>query len=182
MQPVTLVLVGASGVGKTELTKLLVERRDFRRYPTLTTRALRPGEINGQDYEHVTPASYETERLAGQLFNDIEIGGCRYGIQHHLLTRPHQDQRLVLQLVHEWALRLRDAYDGVAVVLIKAPSEAEQRRRLQLRGDDDATIVRRMSEPVVQRPPETGCDLVLVNETGQLEATYQQLVEFLERR
>jgi guanylate kinase len=66
MQPVTLVLVGASGVGKTELTKLLVERRDFRRYPTLTTRALRPGEINGQDYEHVTPASYETERAAVQ--------------------------------------------------------------------------------------------------------------------
>jgi guanylate kinase len=55
-----LVLSGPSGAGVTTLSRLLIERtQGLRMSVAMTTRAMRPGEVDGRDYLFVDEARFE---------------------------------------------------------------------------------------------------------------------------
>ena len=73
------VLSGCSGVGKsTVLTQVMASRNDLRFSVSATTRAPRPGEVDGESYYFVTKEKFE-EMIAGGEFLEYEIGraSCR---------------------------------------------------------------------------------------------------------
>lgn len=76
------ILAGPSGSGKTTLANALVERSGsrMRRALTCTTRAPRPGERPGVDYRFVEPEEFEALRAAGELLEETEYKGNRYGV------------------------------------------------------------------------------------------------------
>ena len=172
-----VIFVGGSGTGKSTLTEVLVQRYGYVRIRTLSTNVARYGNDN-PDYQGLSEDDYEVVRARGGLYNDIVVDGWRYGIQSDFLDGAN-GRPVVLHLVHEWALKVKADFLGMAVILLQAPSVAEQRRRLLLRGDDPQRVDQRLGNVVVQSPPVDGCDLVLVNETGALEATLSKLVVFL---
>ena len=49
-----LVLVGPSASGKTEATKLLIEKYNLKKLVTYTTRKIRVNEVNGKDYHFIS--------------------------------------------------------------------------------------------------------------------------------
>jgi guanylate kinase len=54
------VLSGPSGAGVTTLSRLLIERtQGLRMSVSMTTRAMRPGEVDGRDYLFVDEARFE---------------------------------------------------------------------------------------------------------------------------
>jgi len=58
MSGLVLLIAGPSGSGKTTLIRGLVNRIPFlTRAITATTRLPRPGEVSGEDYHFVSPAS-----------------------------------------------------------------------------------------------------------------------------
>ncbi len=66
--PVLLVLAGPAGSGKSTLCDRLVkEIPDFARVVTTTTRAPRPGEVDGVHYHFLTPEQFD-EKLAANAF------------------------------------------------------------------------------------------------------------------
>ena len=66
--PVLLVLAGPAGSGKSTLCdRLVAEDPSFSRVITTTTRAPRPGEINGVHYHFFTPAEFD-RRVANDEF------------------------------------------------------------------------------------------------------------------
>lgn len=54
-----LVLLGASGTGKSTIEKKLVEQYNFEKIISFTTRTMRPNEINGRDYYFVSNTEFE---------------------------------------------------------------------------------------------------------------------------
>jgi guanylate kinase len=149
-----IVLVGPSGVGKTTLcSRLSTARPGLERIVTSTTRAPRPGEIDGVDYLFMSDAQFD-ERLAAGDFLEWALvhGKHRYGTLRSAVADRLEHSSLVGILDVQGARSLRDAstrdprLNGRLVeVFIAADSIDTLRERLEVRGEmGQAEIDRRM--------------------------------------
>ena len=66
-----IVLLGASGSGKSTIENYLVEHYEFNKIISVTTRQIRNNEINGRDYYFVTNKEFD-EMLAENQFAEYE--------------------------------------------------------------------------------------------------------------
>ena len=73
---VLLVIAGPSGVGKGTVVRKLLERDpSIWLSVSATTRAPRPGEVDGVDYRFLTPDEFEALRDAGGFLEWFEVYG-----------------------------------------------------------------------------------------------------------
>uniref|UniRef100_A0A383W3Y2 Guanylate kinase-like domain-containing protein n=1 Tax=Tetradesmus obliquus TaxID=3088 RepID=A0A383W3Y2_TETOB len=80
-QPRVVVISGPSGVGKDAVIKRLQELRpDLYFVVTATSRAMRPGEVEGKDYFFVSKATFESWIASGQLLEHALVYGEYKGI------------------------------------------------------------------------------------------------------
>lgn len=86
---ILFVLSAPSGGGKSTLLKLLKPFGDHLYSVSCTTRAPRPGEIDGSDYHFLSKSAFENEIAADNLLEWAEVHGNYYGtrkssVLHHL--------------------------------------------------------------------------------------------------
>ena len=146
----TLYIVSApSGAGKTSL---LNEVR--RRLPELTvavshtTRAARPGEVDGEHYHFVSNTEF-TKMVDDSLFLEYAgVFGNFYGTSKKVvddLLSAGKD--VVLEIDWQGARQVRNHYSAAVSIFIIPPSVEELENRLRDRGQDaDDIIARRMAE------------------------------------
>ena len=80
MTPRIVILSAPSGGGKTTITRaLLLERSDVGYSVSATTRAPRPGEVDGVAYHFVTRAEFERRVAAGDFLEWATYAGHLYG-------------------------------------------------------------------------------------------------------
>jgi guanylate kinase len=99
--PVLLVLAGPAGSGKSTLCDRLVdENASFSRVITTTTRAPRPGEINGVHYHFFTPKEFDEKIAAGAFLEWAWVhGDRRYGTLKSSVLEPlAQGHNLVMSV------------------------------------------------------------------------------------
>jgi guanylate kinase len=139
------VITGPSGVGKGTLIRGLLARiPELELSVSATTRAPRPGEVDGVDYHFLTPQEFERRVHAGEFVEHADYSGNRYGT-----LRPELDRRLaagipvVLEIEVQGARQVRTAMPEAVQVFIAPPSRQALRERLQGRGTDDAEEVER---------------------------------------
>src|SRR5205085_11554989 len=74
------VLSSPSGAGKTTLSRMLIDRvGGLQMSVSATTRAMRPGEVNGRDYLFVDKATFEAMAKRGELLEWAVVFDNRYG-------------------------------------------------------------------------------------------------------
>src|SRR5215470_731737 len=74
------VLSSPSGAGKTTLSRLLIERMPgLKMSVSATTRAMRPGEVDGRDYLFVDKARFEAMVKGDELLEWATVFDHRYG-------------------------------------------------------------------------------------------------------
>lgn len=74
---VLLVLAGPAGSGKSTLCdRLVAEDPSFSRVITTTTRAPRPGEVNGVHYHFFAPDEFERRVAAGEFLEWAQVHGA----------------------------------------------------------------------------------------------------------
>ena len=82
------VITGPSGVGKGTLIRGLRERLpELELSVSATTRAPRPGEVDGVDYYFLTDAEFEKRVQSGQFVEHAGYAGRRYGTLREELAR-----------------------------------------------------------------------------------------------
>lgn len=146
----TLFIVSApSGAGKSTLVNaLLACEPGIALSVSHTTRAPRPGDINGKHYHFVDRATFEREIAAGAFLEHAEVFGNLYGTSlasvRAQLAAGHD---VLLEIDWQGAAQVRAAVPGCVSIFILPPSRAELERRLRARAsDDEATIERRLAE------------------------------------
>lgn len=147
------VISAPSGAGKTSLTHALIERlaghgRPARFSVSYTTRAARPGEIDGHDYHFVSVAEFEQMIAEGAFLEHARVFDRYYGTSaeetERWLARGHD---VVLDIDWQGARQVRERAPGVVTIFIRPPSRTELERRLRTRAsDDEAQIARRLAE------------------------------------
>ena len=148
-QGLLVVLSGPSGVGKGTVVNAAMRgtaetARRIRRSVSVTTRAPRPGEVDGVDYFFRTPEEFTRLAEAGGLLEWAAYLDHRYGT-----PREWVDQQLaggydvVLEIEVKGALRVRERRAEAVLIYMLPPSWEELRRRLAGRESDDEETQRR---------------------------------------
>jgi len=127
------VVTGPSGAGKGTLIKGLLDRvQGLEVAVSATTRAQRPGEVDGREYRFLADDEFTRRAESGELLEWVEyVSGRRYGTLRSEIDRiAGEGQVCVLELELEGALRVQDEVPGSVTVFIAADvSELERRLR-----------------------------------------------------
>ena len=137
------VITGPSGVGKGTLIRGLRERvPELELSVSATTRAPRPGEVDGVDYVFLDPAEFERRVQAGEFVEHARYSGNRYGtLRPELERRMAAGRPVVLEIEVQGARQVRAAMPEAVQVFIAPPAEAALRTRLVTRGTDSPEAV-----------------------------------------
>jgi len=139
----TLFVVSApSGAGKTTLcreARLVIP--DLAYSVSATTRAPRPGEVNGVDFRFVS------EREFRSMLEWATVHGNLYGTPSKPLEAALATGKdVLLDIDTQGAAQLRQRYREAVLIFIVAPSMAELEQRLRERGADaERDIARRLA-------------------------------------
>ena len=130
------VISGASGVGKsTVLSKVMQQREDLRFSVSATTRAPRPGEVDGVSYYFVSKETFE-EMIRKDDFLEYDAHMDNYyGTPKSQLQEKLETGSVILDIEPNGAFNVRKQWPEAVLIFIAPPSMEELERRLRGRGD-----------------------------------------------
>ncbi len=135
------VVTGPSGAGKgTLIHELLARMPELETTVSMTTRAQRPGEVDGREYHFRSESQFQRLVDDGGFLEWVEyVSGNKYGTPRSELDRIGADGRVpVLELETEGALRVKHEVWPRAVTIFIAAPVAELERRLRERATESA--------------------------------------------
>jgi guanylate kinase len=169
-----LVVSGPSGSGKTTLCRRLADSGEVRYSISCTTRAPRPGEMDGRDYHFLTRGEFERRLAAGDFVEHAEVHGNLYGsLKSEVLTRLAAGEDVVMDIDVQGAEQVRNCPDSdirraFVDLFVMPPSEGELLARLSGRGtDSQETISLRMTNALEEMSHWRKYTYVLLSSTRE---------------
>jgi guanylate kinase len=177
-----LIISSPSGAGKSTLSGRLRHWDPTIRFSvSATTRAPRPGEVDGREYHFCSRDEFEEIVAKGEMLEHAEVFGEHYGSPGKPVEKAMANGHDTLfdidwqggQQIGNSALS-----EHVVSVFILPPSMPELERRLMARGQDDtATIARRMAKSQAEISHWGEYDYVLIN--NDIDKTAADLIAIL---
>ena len=132
------VVSGPSGAGKGTLIKGALEcTPDLAVAVSVTTRAQRPGEVDGREYHFMSRAEFARLVAEGAFLEHAEFAGNRYGTLNSELDRiMGMGRSVILEIELQGARNVRRERPECVSVFIEPPSLEELARRLRERATD----------------------------------------------
>ena len=146
-----LVISGPSGTGKgTLIEKLMKEDPSLVFSVSATTRAPRPGEIDGVHYHFVSNEKYDELVAEGAFVEYATVHGNRYGtLRSEVYARLERGENVVLDIDVQGALNVIASEKEKVSIFILPPSMKELRARLTGRGTEtEEAVERRLANAV----------------------------------
>ncbi len=174
---VLLIVASPSGAGKTSLCRrLMADHKNLELSVSMTTRGIRPGEVDGRDYHFVSHEEFHRLVAADAFLEWADVHGNCYGSPRAPVDRALAEGRDVLfDIDWQGARDVAETCPGDAVrVFILPPSLAELRRRLVTRSQDAEDVIeRRVANAKGEIEHCDDFDYVLVNE--DFDGSYSEL-------
>ena len=173
---IALVLCAPSGTGKTTLTKrLLADNPSFAFSISCTTRAPRPGEVDGKDYRFLSRETFLALRDKGHFAEWAEVHGNFYGTPLGAsLDMLDSGRDMLFDIDVQGAAQLKITLPQAYFVFILPPSRAALEARLRGRGSEtEESIARRMANARSELLEAAWFDAWIVNDS--VEEAYQDL-------
>ncbi|MBV1918856.1 MAG: guanylate kinase [Sphingomonadaceae bacterium] len=139
-----LVLSSPSGAGKTTISrKLLDADQQIRMSVSVTTRPMRPGEVDGKDYHFTTREEFDRMVEAGEFLEYAEVFGNHYGTPRAQIEQGLESgQDFLFDIDWQGTQTLRQEMgDDVVPVFLLPPSVDELRQRLTSRSTDSTDVI-----------------------------------------
>jgi guanylate kinase len=179
-----VVISGPSGVGKDAILEVLQGlpgHADHHYVVTCTTRARRPGEVDGQSYHFMEPDQFLALRAAGGLLEANEVHGNWYGTPRQQVAEAlGAGRHAILKIDVQGADVVRSRVPDALLIFVAPPSIDALLERLTSRATETAEeLALRQRNGAAEMARQADYDYVVVNETGQVARTAEEIGEII---
>lgn len=143
-----IVVSGPSGVGKSTVMKRVMELYDNLHFSvSATTRPIRPGEVNGENYIFLDRQGFQKLIDEDALLEYAEYVGNFYGTPEKPLNEALENGRdILLDIEVQGGLNVKKRRSDAILIFMVAPSFSELEHRLLNRGDTSADLCQKRLE------------------------------------
>lgn len=165
----TLYIISApSGAGKSSLLRALLETagEGLALSVSHTTRAPRPGEVDGREYHFTSVADFQARVAAGDFLEHAQVFDNFYGTSRSAVeTQLSAGLDVILEIDWQGARAVRAQVPDTLSIFILPPSREALAERLAARGQDDAKVIaRRMRDAVSEMSHYGEYDYLIIND------------------
>lgn len=171
-----IVLTGPSGVGKGTLVQVLLQRHpELYLSISATTRAPRPGEIDGTHYYFVSRSDFEAMIAGNNLLEWAEFAGNYYGTPRLPVEQKIAlGKTVLLEIELEGANQISTSCPNALRIFILPPSFSVLEQRLRDRAtESELAILRRLQRAQIEMDGANNFDFQIIND--DLEKAVHQL-------
>ncbi len=138
-----IVISGPSGAGKSSVVNRAIQGREDMCFSTsVTTRAPRPGEVDGKDYFFIDQARFDEMAEKGELLEHASYVAHSYGTPRAYVEKQIEAGfNVILDIEVQGARQVKEKKPDAVLVFILPPSMEELRSRLIKRGTDSAEVI-----------------------------------------
>lgn len=144
-----IVICAPSGTGKsTLLQRLKTDHPELQWSVSCTTRPMRTGEVNGQDYHFIGKDEFE-KQISQDLFIEwAKVHSNYYGTSKTFVDQGlREGKRMLFDLDVQGADAMKRIYGSQAhVIFIEPPSVEELENRLKIRATDSLEVIQERVE------------------------------------
>lgn len=176
------VLSSPSGAGKTTLSRrLLTSHLGLTLSVSVTTRPMRPMEIDGKDYFFINDETFSTMAAENKLLEHATVFDYKYGTpKEHVSVSLDRGLDVLFDIDWQGTRQLASSCrEDLVSVFILPPSMSELERRLRTRAQDsDEVVQKRMSKAEAEISHWAEYDYVVVN--TDIDSTLSRIIHILE--
>jgi guanylate kinase len=163
---VLIVISGFSGVGKGTVVKKLIEKYHYSLSVSATTRAPRPGEVDGKDYYF---------KSVDEFRNLIDYNGfiewAQYVENYYGTPRKFVEDEIalghnvILEIEVQGAMRIKEQYPDAVLIFLTAPDAHSLKNRLEGRGTEENKVIAKRLKRAYEETDDMPCyDYLVVND------------------
>lgn len=176
-----VVFSGPSGVGKGTIRKVVFDRLGEKLYYSIsmTTRAIREGEVNGKDYHFLSRDEFLKEIEKDNLLEYNEYVGNFYGTPKDIVfDKINQGIDVVLEIEVNGAKQIMDKVPNCVSIFIAPPSFEELKQRLVNRNTDTPEVIEKRLKKAKDEIELAGLyDYIVINDN--VEEAAEEVVSIL---
>lgn len=175
-----IVLSGPSGVGKGTVLKEFIKdpQLNLAYSVSMTTRNMRPGEVEGVNYSFVDRSAFEQAIRQGELLEYAEFVGNYYGTPVKTVEKlRNEGKNVLLEIEVQGCQQVMEKCPDALTIFIIPPSMEELEKRIRGRGTEPEEIVQqRLSKAAREMELVGQYKFVVCNEDPKLAASIISLI------
>lgn len=178
-----LVISGPAGSGKDTVVHAIMGRESgVELSPSATTRAPRPGEVDGVDYYFISREAFEGHIRDGDFLEYTQYVDNYYGtLKSEVDKRLDKGVTCVLVIEVEGAANIKRVYPECTTVFLMPPSQEELERRLRTRGSEpEENVQRRLAQAQLEMKEAGNYDYIITNE--EIDLCAEEILTILRER
>jgi guanylate kinase len=181
-----IILSGPSGVGKGTIRKRIMDDPTLKLVysVSMTTRTIRPGEVEGKDYYFVSPEAFQSAIDQHELLEWAEFVGNRYGTpKAKIEALRQQGKNVLLEIEINGAKQVMSQTTGpglVTIFLMPPSFEALENRIRKRRTESEAIIQERLNKAKREMNLHHDYQYLIVND--DVERAALQIIDIIKER